>query len=88
MLHLLDQQDGTLRPMPDQSPPLMAHHHGEQGISPDQILNVASLLDCYAPVNVESNLVNSWVWEASHFQGLPLMDNLDTTLHDDGQHRP
>jgi proline utilization trans-activator len=43
----------------------------EQGISPNQLLNVASMLDGHQHLNVDLGDVSSWLWEAADFEGLP-----------------
>jgi hypothetical protein len=80
MLYLWKQQNSTAQSLAAQGqPPLWITHPGEQGISPDQILNVASLLDCYEPASMEGD-PNSWVWDGAHFQELPLSDTLEGHL--------
>ncbi|KAG7419960.1 Patulin cluster transcription factor patL [Fusarium oxysporum f. sp. rapae] len=69
MLHLIEQQDIV--------PQLQGQENdcisvlGEQGISPNQILNVASLLDGHTNLGADLNDVNGWLWEVTGFEGLP-----------------
>lgn len=69
MLHLIEQRDIV--------PQLQGQDNdcisvlGEQGISPNQILNVASLLDGHTNIGADLDDVNSWLWEVTGFEGLP-----------------
>ncbi|KAF5601770.1 transcriptional regulatory [Fusarium pseudocircinatum] len=69
MLHLIEQRDIV--------PQLQGQENdhvsvlGEQGISPNQILNVASLLDGHTNLGADLNDVNGWLWEVTGFEGLP-----------------
>ncbi|KAJ4120300.1 hypothetical protein NW760_007440 [Fusarium oxysporum] len=69
MLHLIEQQDIV--------PQLQGQDNdcnsvlGEQGISPNQILNVASLLDGHTNIGADLDDVNGWLWEVTGFEGLP-----------------
>jgi len=69
MLHLIEQRDIV--------PQLQGQDNdcisvlGEQGISPNQILNVASLLDGHTNIGADLDDVNGWLWEVTGFEGLP-----------------
>ncbi|KAF5251001.1 hypothetical protein FANTH_3865 [Fusarium anthophilum] len=69
MLHLIEQRDIMPRLQDeeiDRIPVL-----GEQGISPNEILNVASLLDGHRNLGADLDDVNGWLWEVTAFEGLP-----------------
>ncbi|KAF5622700.1 transcriptional regulatory [Fusarium tjaetaba] len=69
MLHLIKQRDimPQLRGQENDRISVL----GEQGISPNQILNVATLLDEHTNLGADLNDVNGWLWEVTGFEGLP-----------------
>lgn len=69
MLHLIDQHGDVpqLEGQDNNNIPVSE----EQGISPNQLLNVASMLDGHQHLNVDLGDVSSWLWEATDFEGLP-----------------
>ncbi|KAF5651872.1 transcription activator [Fusarium sp. NRRL 25303] len=66
MLHLIEQRDIVPQLQGQTDIPVL----GEQGISPNQILNVASLLDGHTNLGVDLDDVNGWLWEVTDFEGL------------------
>ena len=78
MLRLVDQQQNASHQMTtteQESQNIFALGQGEQGISPNQMLNVASLLDYYPSLN--HNVIDSWLWETTSFEGgFPLSSSL------------
>ncbi|KAG4290152.1 hypothetical protein FPRO06_02038 [Fusarium proliferatum] len=66
MLHLIEQRDIV----PQLQGQADIHVLGEQGISPNQILNVASLLDGHTNLGADLDDVNGWLWEVTGFEGL------------------
>lgn len=72
MLRLLRQRDyrASLSSCPVVDEPLAPQNGvNAQGISPNEMLNVASLLDDYPPLDFDSDVVNSWLWEAGNPAG-------------------
>ncbi|KAL6884752.1 fungal-specific transcription factor domain-containing protein [Trichoderma evansii] len=69
MLHLMNQQDDKSQSAGQENDciPVL----GEQGISPNEILNVASMLDGHSHPNLDLDDANSWLWEAAGLEGLP-----------------
>ncbi|KAI6750497.1 hypothetical protein HG530_014778 [Fusarium avenaceum] len=69
MLHLIDQRDNApqFEGQENNNIPVLEEH----GISPNQLLNVASMLDGHAYLNVDLGDVSSWLWETTGFEGLP-----------------
>ncbi|KAG5665035.1 hypothetical protein KAF25_008769 [Fusarium avenaceum] len=69
MLRLIDQHDNVpqFEGQENNNIPILE----EQGISPNQLLNVASMLDGHAYLNVDLGDVSSWLWETTGFEGLP-----------------
>ncbi|KAM0279868.1 hypothetical protein ACHAO9_011494 [Fusarium lateritium] len=69
MLHLIDQHDNApqFEGQENNNIPVLEEH----GISPNQLLNVASMLDGHAYLNVDLGDVSSWLWETTGFEGLP-----------------
>lgn len=69
MLHLIDQHVNApqFEGQENNNIPVLE----EQGISPNQLLNVASMLDGHAYLNVDLGDVSSWLWETTGFEGLP-----------------
>ncbi|SCN79636.1 related to positive activator of transcription [Fusarium fujikuroi] len=68
MLHLIEQRD-TLPQLQGQENDRISVL-GEQGISPNQILNVASLLAGHTSLGADLDDVNDWLWEVNGFEGL------------------
>ncbi|CZR40469.1 uncharacterized protein FPRO_05369 [Fusarium proliferatum ET1] len=66
MLHLIEQR-GIVPQLQGQAD---IHVLGEQGISPNQILKVASLLDGHTNLGADLDDVNGWLWEVTGFEGL------------------
>ncbi|CVL08360.1 related to positive activator of transcription [Fusarium mangiferae] len=66
MLHLIEQRDIVPLLQGQADIPVL----GEQGISPNQILNVASLLDGHTNLGADLDDVNGWLWEVTGFEGL------------------
>ncbi|PNP82158.1 hypothetical protein FNYG_04347 [Fusarium nygamai] len=69
MLHLIEQRDIVPQLQGQENDHISVL--GEQGISPNQILNVASLLDGHTNLGADLNDVNGWLWEVTSFEGLP-----------------
>ncbi|KAF5723139.1 transcriptional regulatory [Fusarium mundagurra] len=69
ILHLIEQQ-GIMPQLQDEENDRI-DVLGEQKMSPNQILNVASLLDGHTNLGANLNDVNCWVWEVTGFEGLP-----------------
>ncbi|KAF5566727.1 transcriptional regulatory [Fusarium phyllophilum] len=68
MLHLIEQRD-IMPQLQGQEYDDRISVLGEQGISPSQILNVASLLDGHTNLGVDLNDVNGWLWEVTGPEG-------------------
>ncbi|RKL43129.1 hypothetical protein BFJ72_g4542 [Fusarium proliferatum] len=66
MLHLIEQRDIVPQLQGQADIPVL----GEQGISANQILNVASLLDGHTNLGADLDDVNGWLWEVTGFEGL------------------
>ncbi|CVL06503.1 uncharacterized protein FPRN_05211 [Fusarium proliferatum] len=66
MWHLIEQRDIVPQLQGQADIPVL----GEQGISANQILNVASLLDGHANLGADLDDVNGWLWEVTGFEGL------------------
>ncbi|CCT66548.1 related to positive activator of transcription [Fusarium fujikuroi IMI 58289] len=68
MLHLIEQRDILPQLQGQENDRISVL--GEQGISPNQILNVASLLDGHTSLGADLDDVNDWLWEVNGFEGL------------------
>ncbi|RBA14930.1 hypothetical protein FPRO05_13146 [Fusarium proliferatum] len=66
MWHLIEQRDIVPQLQGQADIPVL----GEQGISANQILNVASLLDGHTNLGADLDDVNGWLWEVTGFEGL------------------
>lgn len=47
----------------------------QQGVSPNEMLALASLLDGDSTLHLDSEVVNSWLWEAVNLVSMPLAEN-------------
>ncbi|KLP04783.1 Uncharacterized protein Y057_6536 [Fusarium fujikuroi] len=68
MLHLIEQRDILPQLQGQENDRISVL--GEQGISPNQILNVASLLAGHTSLGADLDDVNDWLWEVNGFEGL------------------